>query len=259
MQTGQIEELAQALYNAERGCRALSPLSERHPELSASDAYAIQEAWASLRTRAGARQVGCKIGATSEAIQQLFGISTPDYGRIFDDMMVSDGGSIERRSLILPMVEPELAFVLKRDLAGPGVTRADVLEAVKLVFPCLEVIDSRIENWQIRFVDTVADNGSSARCVLGNPIACDGLDLAGVSATMTKNGDVLGTATGAAVLGHPAEAVAWLANVLGSFGSALKANDYVLSGSFMSADRAEAGDRYEATLSDVGTVSCHFT
>jgi 2-keto-4-pentenoate hydratase len=258
METKLVHDLAQELYDAEWRSTSTAPITERYPDASPWDAYAIQNAWATLRTGAGARQVGRKIGATSEAIQRLFSIDTPDYGRIFDDMMVDNGGTIARGGLILPMTEPELAFVLDRDLGGPGVTRDDVLTAIKQVFPCIEVIDSRIDDWRIRFVDTVADNGSSARCVLGDPIAFDGLDLAAVKGTLRKNGQVVAEATGAAVLGHPAEAVAWLANMLGTFGGGLRAGEYVLSGSFTTADRAERGDSYSATFDGVGTVSCHF-
>lgn len=258
MDSTQVEELARELYDAGRVAAALAPISERHPEATPADAYVIQEKWAALRTQDGATEVGRKIGCTSKAIQDLFGIDTPDYGRIFDDMMIEDGGAISRSSLILPMVECELAFGLGHDLAGPGVTRADALSAIERVFPCLEIIDSRIDAWRIRFVDTVADNGSSGCCVLGQPTEPDGVDLAAVAGTLRKNGTVLDTATGAAVLGHPAEAVAWLANAIGEFGGTLRAGQYVLSGSFMTADRAEAGDRYEAEFAGIGAVSCHF-
>jgi 2-keto-4-pentenoate hydratase len=250
--------LAEELFEAERDASPLEPLSARHPELTPRDAYAVQRAYAELRLSDGARLVGRKIGATSRAIQELFSIDTPDYGHIFDDMVVGDGGDIELDALIQPMVEPELAFILDRELSGPGVTRADVLAATRTVFPCLEVIDSRISDWRIAFVDTVADNGSSARCAFGEGVPFAGADLAAVEAVMSRNGEVTGRATGEAVLGHPAEAVAWLANALGELGSGLRAGEYVLSGSFMTAIRAERGDRFEASFSGLGVVSCHF-
>jgi 2-keto-4-pentenoate hydratase len=250
--------LAQEIFDAERAARPLEPLSARNPELTPRDAYAVQQAYADLRVQQGARLVGRKIGATSRAIQELFSIDTPDYGHIFDDMVVEDG-SMERARLIQPMVEPELAFILDRDMRGPGVTRSDVLGATRTIIPCLEVIDSRIVDWKIAFVDTVADNGSSARCIFGEPVPYDGLELASVEAVMSRNGEVVGRATGEAVLGHPAESVAWLANVLGDLDSGLRAGEYVLSGSFMTAIRGERGDRFDATFSDLGSVSCHFT
>ena len=251
--------LAEELLDAERSARPLQPLSVRHPELTPRDAYAVQQAYAELRVRAGARLVGRKIGATSRAIQELFSIDTPDYGHIFDDMVVADGGAMELDSLIQPMVEPELAFILDRDVSGPGVTRPDVLDATRTIIPCLEVIDSRIVDWQIAFVDTVADNGSSARCIFGEAVPYAGRELAAVAGVMSRNGKVTGRATGEAVLGHPAEAVAWLANALGELGSGLRAGEYVLSGSFMTAIRAERGDRFEGSFSGLGSVSCHFT
>jgi 2-keto-4-pentenoate hydratase len=234
------------------------PVTERFPQLGPNDAYAIQEGYAGLRRAAGATLVGRKIGCTSLAIQELFGIDTPDYGHIFSDMVFLDGAAVERDSLIQPMVEPELAFVLSAELRGPGVGREEVLAATHGVAPCLEVIDSRIVDWRIAFVDTVADNGSSARCVIGELQPLGDHDLAEVEATMRKNGEVVERAKGAAVLGHPADAVAWLANALAPFGRALAAGDYVLSGSFMTASRASAGDAYTASFGELGEVGCHF-
>jgi 2-keto-4-pentenoate hydratase len=256
---GETGRLAEQILDAERAGSSIEPLSRRHPELTPRDAYAVQETYARLRMRHGARLIGRKIGATSSAIQELFGIDTPDYGHIFDDMVVEDGGAIERGRLIQPMVEPELVFICDRDLRGPGVTRADVLAATTTIIPSIEIIDSRIRNWEIEFVDTVADNGSSARCVFGESIPFDGQQLDLVEVTLSRNGTPIESARGDAVLGHPAEAVAWLANVLGEHGSGLPAGDYVLSGSFMKAFPAERGDRFEASFSGVGSVSCQFT
>jgi 2-keto-4-pentenoate hydratase len=254
-----VTSLAQDLFDAERGRTALTPISERHPELTPRDAYAVQEGYADLRRAGGARLVGRKIGATSEAIQKLFAIDTPDYGHIFDDMIVPDGGTIPRDELIQPMVEPELAFVLDREIRGPGVTRADVLDATAAIIPCLEIIDSRIVDWKIGYVDTVADNGSSARVILGTPIDHPDLDLAAQVTILSRNGEEVERATGAAVLGHPADSVAWLANALGEYGHALEAGAYVLSGSFTTAVPAEAGDRFQADFPGAGSVSCRFS
>lgn len=252
------EVLARELFDAERRATPLTPISERHPDLTPSDAYAIQAAYAALRTDHGAQLVGRKIGATSTAIQELFDIDTPDYGHVFDDMVVPNGGAIATNRLIQPMVEPELAFILDRDFAGPGVRGSDVVAATTAILPCLEIIDSRIRDWAIRFVDTVADNGSSARCVFGDPVIPQELRLDEIEAILSKNGSAAATATGTAVLGHPADSVAWLANALGGLGSGLRAGEYVLSGSFTTAFRAMPGDRFEATFSDVGAVSCEF-
>jgi 2-keto-4-pentenoate hydratase len=255
----QIRELAKRLYLAERNCSPIDPLAREHTDLEPRDAYAIQEAYAELHMADGAKLVGRKIGATSKAIQELFSIDVPDYGHIFDDMVVENGGSISRAELIQPMVEPELGFILGEDLRGPGVSRYDVLKRTRAIVPCLEIIDSRITDWNIQFVDTVADNGSSARCVFGDEVEYDDTDLSLVEAEMRHNREVAGTATGKAVLGHPAEAVAWLANALADFDRYLRADDYILSGSFMAAVRAEAGDTFEVSFTGgFGRVSCRF-
>jgi 2-keto-4-pentenoate hydratase len=252
-----ISALARELFESERTCSALEPISARHPELTPREAYAVQEAYVRLRVEGGAAVVGRKVGATSKAIQELFDIDTPDYGHILDDMVCADG-VVTAASLIQPMVEPELAFVFDDDLRGPGLTGTDVLSAAVGVAPCIEVIDSRIRDWKIRYVDTVADNGSSARCVFGELIPVGERDLAQVVGTMFRNDVAVDTATGAAVLGHPADAVAWLANALGGLGSVLKKGEWVLSGSFMTAVPAVAGDTFSAVFDDLGRVSCRF-
>lgn len=254
-----VKALGRELYEAERAREARPPLTDEYDGLEVAAAYAIQEAYADLRLAEGAHLVGRKIGCTSEAIQELFDIDTPDFGQIFDDMVVPDGGTIRMDELIAPMVEPEIAFMLDRELAGPGVTPEDVLGATREIVPCLEIIDSRIADWRIRFVDTVADNGSSSRCVLGTtPRALDGLDLAGERVTLLRDGEKIASATGEAVLGHPAASVAWLANALGELGRVLAAGEWVLSGSMTTASRAASGERYEAVFETLGQVSCRF-
>jgi 2-keto-4-pentenoate hydratase len=256
-----IEKLGEDLYRREKDRTPRAPLSEEYPDLSVEDAYRIQRRYADLRAgRDGATIVGQKIGATSKAIQELFGIDTPDYGLIFDDMMIPDGGTVSLDELIAPMVEPEIAFRLGTDLRGPGLTAADVLAATTDIVACLEIIDSRIEGWRIGFADTVADNGSSSRCVIGaHPVPLDGRDLVAERVSFRRDGVEFATATGAAVLGHPAASVAWLGNALGGYGQSLKAGEWLLSGSLTTADRARPGARYEAVFSTVGSVSCQFT
>jgi 2-keto-4-pentenoate hydratase len=173
-------------------------------------------------------------------------------------MVVADGAMIDTTELIAPMVEPEIAFRLASDLRGPGVTLDDVLAAAATVAPCLEIIDSRIVDWQIRFVDTVADNGSSARCVIGAEVPFDGRDLAAETVVLLEDGAELMSATGEAALGHPANAVAWLANSLGDLGRGLRAGEWVLSGSLTSAARIVAGTHYTASFGTIGRVSCAF-
>jgi 2-keto-4-pentenoate hydratase len=258
-----VAELGWLIYHAERSGIAQQPLSERYPDLDPASAYAVQEEYAGLRVGAGARLVGRKIGCTSAAIQQLFGIDTPDYGQLFDDMVVPDGGEVDTGTLIAPMVEPELTFLLGADLKGPGVTAADVLAATVSVAPSLEVIDSRIVDWRIAFVDTVADNGSSARCVFGPAVPLDdvvarGVDLAAERVRLCRDGEELFTGVGADVLGHPCESVAWLANALAGYDRWLRAGDKVMSGSMTSAAPARSGETYQAVFDSFGTVSCRF-
>ncbi|HEY8454884.1 MAG TPA: fumarylacetoacetate hydrolase family protein [Actinopolymorphaceae bacterium] len=258
-----IAALGREIYEAERAAAPVQPLSARHPELDPAAAYAVQEAYARLRVASGARLIGRKIGCTSAAIQTLFGIDTPDYGQLFDDMLIADGGEVSSDALVAPMVEPELTFLLHADLVGPGVTVDDVLAATRSVLPSLEVIDSRIEEWRIQFVDTVADNGSSARCVFGQAIPIDelearGIDLATERVRLYCDGTELFTGTGSDVLGHPCAAVAWLANALAAYGRRLRAGDFVMSGSMTSAAPARRGQTYEARFANFGTVSCRF-
>lgn len=254
-----VAAIGREIYQAERKAVAFEPLSERYPALDPPAAYAVQEEYVRLRTEDGARLIGRKIGCTSRAIQELFGIDTPDYGHLFDDMVVPDGGAIATSELIAPMVEPEIAFVLGEDLRGPGLTAEDVLRATVNVLPALEIIDSRIRDWRIVFADTVADNGSSARCVFGAPLAYDGsFDLVAERVRLLRDGAEFDAGDGAAVLGHPATSVAWLANAIAAYGSALRAGDYVLSGSMTRAAPVRPGETYVAAFDTLGSVSCRF-
>ena len=212
-----------------------------------------------MRCEAGARVVGRKIGCTSQALQQLFGIDTPDFGHLFDDMLVLDGSTVDTQRLIAPMVEPEIAFLLADSLKGPGLSGADALAATAEVMPALEVIDSRIAGWDIGFCDTVADNGSSARFVLGEPITLPtDVDLGSEHVSLRRDGVELGAADATAVLGHPANAVAWLGNALAEFDRGLGAGQIVLAGSITKASRVGANEGYEAVFSTLGRVGCRF-
>lgn len=249
--------LGREIFDAERQARALEPLSVRHPGIDARAAYAVQEEYARLRQASGATLVGRKIGATSQAIQAQLGVEAPDYGHLFDDMVVADGGEVKLGELVAPMVEPEIAFRLARDLDGPGLAAADVLAATSAVCPALEIIDSRIRDWRITFVDTVADNGSSARCVFGpEQDYSPALDLSAERVRMLEDDAEVATGPATAVLGHPATSVAWLANALAEFGHRLRAGDLVLSGSLTRAVPLRPGSRYTASFRGLGTVSC---
>jgi 2-keto-4-pentenoate hydratase len=259
LDAAKIDQLARRLYADERAARAGEPLSDAYPDMTVDDAYAVQLGYIAARTAAGARVVGHKVGCTNSVIQQLFNIDEPDYGHLLDDMLMVDGAAISMRSLVQPRVEPEIAFVLRTPLRGPGVTPTHVLLATAGVLPCFEIIDSRIVDWRIKFVDTVADNGSSARCVLGDRlVAVDALDLRLLGVVLERNGEVVATGAGAAALGHPAAAVAWLANTLAARGQFLDAGHIVLPGALTTAPPARAGDVFHASFAGLGTVRCRF-
>ncbi len=247
---------------AERNRAAIPPLTDTLHGLTIQDAYAIQAAWLrrKLATDAGLSLVGRKVGLTARAMQEQLGVNEPDFGFLLNHMLVPDAGSIPRDALILPRVEPEIAFYLAQDLRGPGLSAADVLDATRAVAPALEIVDSRIADWKIKLQDTIADNGSSARAVVGPATPFDrGLDLAAVQVTLRRNGEQAGAGAGAAVLGHPAEAVAWLANALAAFGESLKAGEVVLPGAMCASVFAHAGDVFEASYTGLGSVSVRFT
>jgi len=255
----QITEAAQKLFQAETGKNPIHPLVEEYPGLSVSDAYQIQVALIGLKLAKGARVVGKKTGLTSKAMQQMLGVTEPDFGHLLDTMMVGDGESVPLAGLIQPKVEAEIAFILERDLKGPGIGIEDVLQATASVVASLEIIDSRIENWKIRLADTIADNASGSGFVLGKKrVSPKGLDLRLMGMVFEKNGEVIVTGAGAAVLGHPAAAVAWLANQLAEFGFSLKAQEVILPGALCGAVAVGAGDVVTATFDRLGSVSVRF-
>jgi len=250
-----LMDLSRELYQAEKSRKTVDPLSERYPQLDIAGAYQIQSGYSRLRQiEDSTHLLGMKVGATSKAIQDYFGIDQPDFGVLLEDMEVD--GFLNLDELIQARIEPELAFVLSQPLSGPGVCAEDVLEATRSVAPCMEIIDSRVHGWRIGLVDTVADNGSSARFVLGEQVSLDHApDLREVKVEFCRNEEPAVVALGAAVLDHPANAVAWLANTLGALGSGLSADQLVLSGSFTTALTASAGDVFTANFSGIGKVS----
>ena len=196
---------------------------------------------------------------TSIAMQKLIGVDEPDYGHLFDSMLVREGEPIECSRLLLPKVEGEVAFVLNRRLKGPGVTIADVLRATEGVMASIEIVDSRVRDWKIKLPDTIADNASSARFVVGSRLVDPaGIDLRLVGMVMEKNGEVVSTGAGAAVLGHPAASVAWLANKIGEFGIALEEGEIILSGALTAAVDARAKDSFLMSFGGLGTVGVRF-
>jgi 2-oxopent-4-enoate hydratase len=254
-----LAALAASLREAEQSRQPIGPLTESHPELTVADAYRIQQLNVHHRKAAGGLVRGRKVGLTSVAMQQQLGVSEPDFGAIFADMLVEEGDPVPVGELIQPRIEGEIAFVMESELQGPGVSSADALRAVAGAMPALEVIDSRVADWKIKLPDTIADNASSARLVCGGRLtAVDDLDLRLIGMTLSVNGAVAATGAGAAVLGNPIRCVAWLANKLGEFGVPLRAGDVVLAGALHAALPVAAGDSVHAEFAELGGVTTRF-
>lgn len=254
-----IEEAAHRLLEAEKMKQPIQPLTDLYTDITLSKAYHTQLAIIAEKVNAGAKIVGKKIGATSRAIQQMFGVTQPDYGHLLDDMLYVDGDTVPLDRYIQPKAEFEIAFVLKEDLVGPHVTVIDVVHSVDYIVPAMEIIDSRIENWNIKFEDTVADNGSAASAVIGNNFSkLDGIDLTHIGMAVYRNGELLATGTGAEVLGNPLHAVAWLANAIAKFGVTLKKGEIILAGALTKAVDIEDGDTYAVEFAHVGAVEATF-
>ncbi|MPY60904.1 2-keto-4-pentenoate hydratase [Streptomyces spongiae] len=252
-------EAARLLRHAEHHVAPIDPLSALLPGLDLTDAYAVQQDNIARRLADGATVVGHKVGLTATAMRQLLGVDEPDFGHLLDDMVHRDGSAVLAARYCAPRVEPEICFRLARPLCGPEVTVEDVLEATEAVAPALEIVDSRIRDWRIALVDTVADNASSAGLVCGpwTPLE-DVSDLAGVTVDLIVGGERVATGSGKDVLGHPAAAVAWLANTLAAFGTTLEPGRLVLPGAMTTAPSVSAGQQVEARFSSLGEVSVTF-
>lgn len=257
--TSQIEELGAELYNCMREQKVVKPLTERFSKITIEDAYQISRHYLNLRlARDGERVVGKKIGVTSDAVQSMLGVYEPDFGILTDAMQFSEG-DVRIGNLIQPRAEAEVAFKLKADLRGPGVTAEEVLAATESVMACFEIVDSRIENWKIRIQDTVADNASCGVFVISDSgIDPREIDLAAVKVTVNKNGKLLSEGKGSAVQGSPLNAVAWLVNTLGAFGTPMKAGEIILSGSLVPLEPIVVGDQMSMTIPGIGSLDVNF-
>jgi 2-oxopent-4-enoate/cis-2-oxohex-4-enoate hydratase len=254
-----IQTLGDELYTALRGCTVLEPLTGRHPEIGIADAYQVQQRLIARRLQDGERIVGKKIGVTSRAVMNMLGVYQPDFGYLLDAMIVNEGQAIASATLIQPKAEGEIAFLLKKDLLGPGIGNAEVLAATECVMPCFEIVDSRIRDWKIRIQDTVADNASCGVFVLGDrAVDPRHIDLTTCGMVLEKNGDIVATGSGAAALGSPVNAVAWLANTLGMLGIPLKAGEVVLSGALAAMFPAVRGDNFRVSIGGLGSCSVRF-
>jgi 2-oxopent-4-enoate/cis-2-oxohex-4-enoate hydratase len=259
MNTSLIEHYGDELYAALLNRQPVEPLSGREPGITLDDAYQIQLRMVGRRLQAGETVIGKKIGITSQAVMDMLGVDQPDFGHLLSGMAFTEGEAIAASTLIQPKAEGEIAFVLKQTLQGPGVTAADVLAATEGVMACFEIVDSRIRDWKIKITDTVADNASCGVFVLGERLVDPReVDLGTCGMVLEKNGEIIATGAGAAALGHPANAVAWLANTLGERGIALEAGEVILSGSLAAMAPVQAGDSLRVTIGGIGGCSVRF-
>ena len=254
-----LEQAAQRLVEAETTRTPCDPLGDLLPNGTIDDGYHVQQRVIEL-TKTGVRRVGRKIGLTSPAVQRQMGVDTPDFGVLFADMACGDAEPVPRGRLLQPRVEAEVAFVLGRDLPDRPVITTDVLRATEFVVAAIEIVDSRIKDWRISIVDTVADNASSGMFVLGGaPRSLRVIDdLRACEMTLTCAGETVSSGTGAACLGHPVNAVVWLANVVAERGAPLQAGEVILSGSLGPLVSVARGATYEASISGLGSVRANF-
>ena len=260
MDDNKINQYGDELYDCWLNRRTVAPLREREPGITIEDAYKIQERFVARRVAAGETIVGKKIGATSKPVQDFLEVYQPDFGMLTSGMVYQEGDTIDLGTLIQPKAEAELAFVLKEDLKGPGITAMDVIRATDYVLPCFEIVDSRVTAWNIKIQDTVADNASCGVYVLGktkgDPRRLD-ITLAGM--VLEKNGELFSTGVGAAVQGSPANAVAWLANTLGELGIPFKAGEVILSGSQSALVPVADVDELVCTVGGLGSCRVKFS
>ncbi|WP_198971118.1 2-keto-4-pentenoate hydratase [Xylophilus sp. ASV27] len=258
----QLQSIADRLWQAEQTGRPVAPVRDEIAALGGdaiAAAYAVQQFNTARRVRMGHRFVGRKIGLTSLAVQNQLGVDSPDFGALFAEMAVGDGEEVAWSRLLQPKVEAEIALVLERDLPHERHTVADIIGATAYAVAAIEVVGSRIANWDIRLVDTVADNASSSLFVLGTrPVALSALDLAGCGMRMDCRGEPVSVGVGAACLGNPLNAAVWLANTMSSVGSPLKAGDVVMTGALGPMAAVKPGDVYVAQIEGLGCVTAAF-
>ncbi|TDB53666.1 2-oxo-hept-4-ene-1,7-dioate hydratase [Photorhabdus khanii] len=260
-----VSQVAHRLHQAEKSCEQIRQISLDHPEITIDDAYAIQREWVNLKIAEGRVLKGHKIGLTSKAMQASSQISEPDYGALLDDMFFPDGGDIPCDRFIVPRIEVELAFILAKPLRGPNCTLFDVYNAADYVIPALELIDARCHNIDPetqrprKVFDTISDNAANGGVILGGrPIKPDEFDLRWISALLYRNGVIEESGVAAAVLNHPANGVAWLANKLAPHGVQLEAGQIILGGSFTRPVPARKGDTFHVDYGPLGSISCRF-
>jgi 2-keto-4-pentenoate hydratase len=254
-----LDGLAQRIRKAYESGTATAPLRDELTPGDVASAYAVQKINTEHWLRQGRRLVGRKIGLTSVAVQKQLGVDQPDYGMLYADMAMYDGEELSMSKVMQPKVEAEVALVLERDLDRPGIGSAELISAVAYALPAIEIVGSRIEKWNIKIQDTIADNASSGMFVLGNePKKLDGLDLRLCGMVMEKRGDQVSVGAGAACLGHPLNAALWLARTMVEVGAPLKAGDIIMSGALGPMAAVAAGDVVDVRISGLGSVRAAF-
>lgn len=255
-----IAEAADSLFKARTSGEPCAPIRGLVPSGSIADAYEIQRINMERALASGRRRIGWKIGLTNPAVQRQLGVGQPDFGPLYADAAVNDGLPIPWAHLMQPRLEAEVAFVLDRDLTDAPVTATDVVRGTAFVLPAIEIVGSRIANWDITILDTIADDASSSHYVVGpKPTMMDAVDLYEVRATLSHDGKVVSGGTGADCLGHPVNAVVWLADTLLELGEPLRAGDLVLSGALGPMVDAMPGATFEASITGLGTVRAVFS
>lgn len=259
MDTAGLTAIADELESAYADLVPIDQVSTRYPDLGIDDAYEIQREQIRRRCARGSTVVGHKVGLTSAAMQRQLNVDQPDFGHLTDDMVFVEHEVVPIRRFLQPRIEPEIAFVLRSPLSGPGVGVSEALAAVDFVLPALEIIDSRVRDWKIALIDTIADNASSGGIVLGStPVSVDAVDLRLSGCVMTRNGEVASTGAGGAVLGSPVSALVWLANTLGRLGVTLEAGQVILPGSQTPSVPVAPGDVFSARFGGIGSVTTRF-
>lgn len=261
IKTNVIDQIAYELYRAEKEKCSVGKFVDRFPELDETLAYQIQDRLIDMKCKEeNTKRVGRKLGLTSKAKQKMIGVNEPSYGVLLENMQVFEGEPISISPFIHAKVEPEIAFIFHKEVKGPSVTAADILAATAYVAPALEIIDSRYQGFSFTLADAVADNSSSSRFMIGERFyKPDQLDLRLMGMVFKKNGEVFATGAGAAVMGHPARAIAWMANRLYKVGQRIQPGEVVLSGSLSAAATIAPGDQFSASFDGIGLLEAVFT